>query len=387
MKEGYEKKKINVLVAADHAGYNGSIAGVGRYLLNTLPKVDRKCFKMILVILGDTASLKTAFKKKGLKLIQLNRKKFDPFTLFDFVKLIRAERIDILHLHQYGSSNFGRIAGKITGVPNILHAHGPALNYPPYQWIADRLLAKHTHFTIAVSEATKVDCAKNRAINPKRILVLPNGIPREDFEPLPPEKCPALKRHWDIPLDSPVVGTITRFHKEKGNDYLLVAAAEVLQVIPNARFLLVGDGPLLERSKKLVQGLGIERNVIFTGFQKDVANMLTLFDIMVIASTAEGYPQVLMEAMAVGRAVIATRVGGIKEILINGATGLLVPPRDSHLLSRKIIYLLKNEQERIHLGATAKKESKRHSISAHIKKLEWAYKKVKANSSRKLQSS
>lgn len=387
MKKGNVNRRINVLVAADHAGYNGSIAGVGRYLLNTFPRIDRKCFKTIIVILRDTATLKFSFKNKGQKLIHLNRKKFDPFTLFDFVKLIRAERIDIIHLHQYGSSNFGRIAGKITGVPNILHTHGPALNYPPYQWIADRLLAKHTHFTIAVSEATKEDCIKKRAVNPKRILVLPNGIPIEDFESLPLEKRIALKHHWDIPLDSQVVGTVTRFHKEKGNDYLLMAAAEVLQVIPNACFLFVGDGPLLERSKKLTQRLGIERNVIFTGFQNDVANILTLIDIMVIASTAEGYPQVLMEAMAVGRAIIATRVGGINEILINGATGLLVPPRDSHLLSRKIIYLLNNEQERINMGAAAKNESKKHSISAHIKKLEWIYKKVKANSSRKLQAS
>ena len=378
MKESHKKKKINVLVAADHAGYNGSIAGVGRYLLNTLPRVDRKRFKMTLVILRNTASLKPVFKKVDLKLIQLNRKKFHPLTLFDFVKLIKEEKIDILHLHQYESSNFGRIAGKITSVPVILHSHGPDLNYPPYQWIADRLLAKYSHIAIAVSMTTKEACMKSRAFNPNRIHVLPNGIPMEDFIPLSPEKCQSLKQLWDIPLYSPVVGTITRFYKEKGNDYLLQAASEVLKEIPNARFLFAGDGPLLERSIEFVRRIGAERNVIFTGFQSDVVSVLSLFDIMVIPSTAEGYPQVLLEAMAMGRAVVATSVGGIKEILINGATGLLVPPRDAHSLSRKIIYLLKNEQKRIYLGTSAKNESQRFSISSQVKNLERVYEKVKA---------
>ena len=240
-----KNRKINVLVAADHAGYKGRLAGVGRYLLNILPRLDKNHFNITLIVLRDTASLKSALKKEGIKLIHLNRKKFDPFTLYDFVKIIRRERIDLLHLHQYGSSNFGRIAGKILGLPTILHAHGPDLNYPHYQWFADRLLAKYTQCAITVSEAAKEECVRNRAINHSKIIVIPNSIPLEDFKPLPQARCQALKRLFDIPQSSPIVGTITRFHEEKGNHYLLHAAAKVVKVFPNSRFLLVGDGPLL----------------------------------------------------------------------------------------------------------------------------------------------
>ncbi len=227
MPEGYEREKINVLVASDHAGYNGNIAGLGRYFLNVLPRVDRSRFNRTIIILRDAASLKPTFEKEGLKLIQFNRKKFDPFTLLDFIKIIRQERIDVLHLHQYGSSNFGRIAGKMNGVPVILHAHGPVpyLNYPLHQWVADRLLAKFKGCAIAASEAVKAECTGTRAINANKILVMPNGIPLENFKPLNLVSSQALRRHWEIPSDAAIVGTVTRFHEDKGTRYIIEAAA------------------------------------------------------------------------------------------------------------------------------------------------------------------
>ncbi len=371
-----KNRKINVLVAADHAGYQGRLAGVGRYLLNILPRLDRNCFNIILIVLRDTASLKSELKKEGIKLIHLNRKKFDPSTLYDFVKIIRRERIRILHLHQYGTSNFGRIAGKLLGVPTILHAHGPDLNYPIYQWIADRLLAKQTHCALAVSEAVKEECVKNRAIKPHKIIVIPNAIPIENFKHWSPARCQALKSRWNIPPSAPIVGTITRFHEEKGNHYLLEAAAEILQVLPDAYFLFVGDGPLYGQLKQLARKLRIEHNVIFTGFQRDVVGMLSIFDVKAIVSNAEGYSQVLLEAMAMGKAVVATEVGGIKEILKHGETGLLVPARDSHSMTEKIIFLLQNEQERVRLGANAQRGSHQFAIHKHVRNLERQYEKL-----------
>ncbi len=366
-------KKISVLVAADHAGYNGKIAGIGRYLTNILPRLDQKRFNVILVILRDSASLETELEAEGIKIIQLKRHKFDPFTLYDFIKIIKEENVDVLHLHQYGSSNFGRIAGKITGIPTILHAHGPDLNYPVYQRIADWLLAKQTPFTLAVSKSTNEECIRNRSIRQEKIFILPNGIPLEHFKPPSPSTCDSLKSQWDIPLNAPVIGTVTRFHEEKGNRYLLESAIDILKILPNTRFLLVGEGPLLEQLRELAHCLGIEHNIIFTGYQRDVIGMLSIFDLIVITSLSEGHPQSIIEAMAMEKAIVATDVSGINEILIDGVTGLLIPPRDPHALAEKVIHLLKNEQERATLGKAAYKKSREYSIGDYVRRLEKVY--------------
>jgi glycosyltransferase involved in cell wall biosynthesis len=256
------------------------------------------------------------------------------------------------------------------------------LNYPLYQRFADRLLAKLTPFAcaIVVSEAVKEECLRNRAIHPNKIIILPNGIPLEHFKQLSHAECQALKRHWDIPVNSQIVGTITRFHEEKGNRYLLEAAVEVLKVFPNTRFILAGDGPLLGQLKEFARQLEIERNAVFTGFQTDVVGILSLFDIMVIASTAEGHPQALLEAMAMGKAVVATEVGGIKEILIDKKTGVLVPPRDPHALAEQITFLLRNSMTKAHLEAEANKKSRSYSLAVHVEDLERVYKKLVGDS-------
>jgi glycosyltransferase involved in cell wall biosynthesis len=367
------KRKINILIATDHAGYKGNIAGVGQYLLNTLPRVNQERFNMMLIVLRETASLEKQLEKTGVRILQIKRRKFDPLTLYEFIRAIRQQKTDVLHLHQYASSNFGRLAGKIMGVPTVLHIHGPDLHYPPYQWVADRLLAGFTDCVLAVSGSVKKECERNRAISAGRIITLHNGVPLENFNQLSASRIRDLKKCWNIPPESPIVGTITRLHEEKGNRYLLEAAARVLDVFPNTRFLLVGDGPLLGQLEELACDLGIERNVIFAGFQADVAEMLSLFDVKVIASTAEGHPQALLEAMAMGKAVVATEVGGIPEIIIDGSNGFLVPPGDPRKLADKIIYLLQNEKVRILLGEKAHEQSRIYSLDAHVSRLESIY--------------
>ncbi|MEN8205339.1 MAG: glycosyltransferase [Pseudomonadota bacterium] len=369
-------KKINVLVATDHAGYEGSIAGVGRYLLNTLPAVDREQFNITLVILREAATLEQHLRGTGIQVRQLERSKFDPLTLLDFVRIIRQEKIDVLHVHQYATSNFGRVAGKITGVPVVLHIHGPDLHYPAYQKVADRLLANAVDCALAVSESARQECIRNRSIKPVRITTLPNGVPLEKFTPLSDEASRALKEHWSIPADSLVIGTVTRLHVEKGNRFFLEAAAQVLEQIPKACFVLAGDGPLLGQLGELANKLGIQDNVIFAGFQDDVVGLLSMFDVKVLPSLAEGHPQALLEAMAMGKAIVATTVGGMGEIISDGHDGCLVPPGDAQALAEKIIYLLQHEQEGARLGAAGYRKSRNYSLEAHVSKLESIYRQL-----------
>ena len=295
MKRIKEKsKKINILMATDHGGYKGNLAGVGRYLSYILPNLDKTRFNIILVILRDDASLKSHFEGTGIKIIHLLRKKFDPYTFIEFIDIIKKESIHLLHLHQYACSNFGRLAGKVIGIPTVLHAHDLNYNYSWIQWIADRLLRSTTDYVIAVSESAKLSCARIRAIDPNKIVVIPNAVPTYRFQHLYQENCQALRRRWGLNKKCNIVGTVTRLHEEKGNEFLLKAARIILKTLPNTYFVFVGDGPLKQQLEENTRRMRIQRKVIFTGYQEDVAGLMSIFDVNVIASNTEGFSLTLL---------------------------------------------------------------------------------------------
>ena len=154
---------------------------------------------------------------------------------------------------------------------------------------------------------------------------------------------------------------------------MIEAANRVISEFPTTVFLIVGDGPLRGELEDLTRRLKIEKQVIFTGFSKEIPLLLTMFDIKVMASLSEGCPFALVEAMAAGKPIVATNVGGIKEIIQNGETGLLVPPKDAKELAKKILYLLCNEGEAQRLAKNAKEESKKYSVENSVRKLEEIY--------------
>jgi glycosyltransferase involved in cell wall biosynthesis len=368
--------KINVLVAADHGGYNGNIAGIGRNLSYILPNIDKNRFNLFLVILRDDGSLKARLAGTGIKIFHLKRKKFDPFILVELINIIKKENIHLLHLYQYGCSNFGRLAGKIMGVPTILNIDDLNYNYPWYQWIADRILRWANEYVIAVSEAVKNSGKKVRALDPDKIIVIPNAISDDHLKHLEQKECCELKKHWGIKEKFLIVGTITRLNDVKGNDILLEAAKIVLKTIPNTLFVFVGDGPLMEEMLNITKKFNIEDNVLFTGYQKDVSDFLSIFDVKVIASNSEGFPLACLEAMIMGKAMVATEVDGLKEILNHGVTGILVPPQNPEAMAEKIIYLLQSEHERKRLGTNALNESRRFTVDSHMKIREKVYEKA-----------
>ncbi len=365
--------KINILVAADHGGYKGKLAGVGRYLSYTLPHIDQTRFNVILVILRDGGSVSGRLEGTGIKVFKLQRKKFDFFTLKDFLTIIKTENVHLLHLHQYACSNFGRIAGKLKNVPTIVHCHDLNYDYPWYQRLSDRILKNITQYAVAVSESVKASCVRTRAMDPEKIIVIPNGIPSESMKHLNREKCQAIKLRLGLKKDYKIVGTITRMHAVKGNDVLLKAAHIVLQTLPDTYFVFAGDGPLMENLKDLARNLGIWRNVFFIGFQKDVAGILSIFDIKVIASDSEGCSLALLEAMALGKALVATQMGGIKEIVSQGVSAELVSPQNPEAMADKIISLLQNKNIREKLGSNAYKEAGKYTLRSHIRMLEKFY--------------
>ena len=365
--------KINILWLVDHLGYAGVLHGAGKYYLNTIPFFNKNKFNVILCVVRAEDNLTKYFKDEGIQVKHLGRSKFDPFVLNDLFKLVRSMNISLIHTHGYGSDNFGRIAGAFLRVPTIVHAHDENKNYPWHQKLADLLLSRFTKKAIAVSESVKESCIKVRRIPENKLFMMHNGISIGDFIPLKTELLQKEKKRFNIEPASKVVGTIARLREEKGVKYLIESAAKILKVFPRTVFFIAGDGPLRENLENLSKNLGIYDKIIFAGFCDNVPAVLSIIDIFVAPSVTEGFGLGIVEAMAMGKPVIATRVGGIREILKDDETGLFIPPKNPDAISEKVIYLLKDDKETKRLGEKAIEESKKYDINTYVEELEKRY--------------
>jgi glycosyltransferase involved in cell wall biosynthesis len=368
-----QNQRINILWLVDHLGYNGFMHGAGKYYLNSIPYFDKNKFNVTLCVLREKDHLTKLFEHKGIKTTHLGRGKIDPRTLLDLVKIVKDEKIDLIHCHGYGSANFGRLTKLVTKIPVIIHAHDDDRFYPWYQRLSDLFLRNYADKAIAVSEAVKESGIHKRKIPTDRIFVMHNGIPLEEFNTLSPEEAENVKRNLGITANAPVIGTIAKLRVEKGTEYFVKAAPEVLKEFPDAVFLVIGDGPLRSYLEDLAKKLSIEEKIIFAGFREDIAAILSFINICVIPSLTEGSPLALLEAMAMSKPVVAAFVGGMREILVDGETGLFVPSKDPKALSEKIIYLLKNKCEAERIGMKAGEESKKYDINLYAKNLEKYY--------------
>jgi len=369
--------KIHVLLANDHLGIRNSIHGVGRLFSLWAPRFDKSKFEVTICILRARDKLgerlEEEFHRAGVEIRFFERGKFNPFTLLDFLRVVREKKIDIMHLQAYGATTFGRLAGIVAGVPRIVHVHDDASQYPWYQKLADLFLSRFTDAAIAVSESVKDACTGKRRIPRDRLMVMHNGVPLESFRVPRTDEINAEKRRLGIAADHKVIGTVGKLRREKGLEFLLRSGRKTLQAVPKTYFLLVGDGPLRGELEDLTRELEIEDKVIFAGFRQNPSVMLSLMDIYAMPSLTEGSPLALLEAMAMGRPIVASKVGGLKEILDDGETGLLVAPEDSVALAEKLIYLLKNEDKAERLGMRAKEESKKYDLNLYVRRLEELY--------------
>ncbi len=281
--------------------------GVKRLFGWMIPRFDASRYRVSLVSLRRRDLSEETLESLGVDITYLARGKFDPATLGDLLRVIDAKKIDILHLHGYGATTFGRIAAAMRGLPVILHEHANLTDTPWFQKVADTCLERFTDIAIAVSESTAEFVVKARRVRPSRVKVVYLGAPLDEFgRERTADEIAAARRALGIEPGDFAVGTVTRLHESKGNSFLVDAARLVVDARPDARFLLFGEGPLLEDLKVQAARLGLGDRFVFGGFQKDVAQVLSAFDLSVFPSLWEGTPLTLFEALAAGRPIVAT---------------------------------------------------------------------------------
>jgi glycosyltransferase involved in cell wall biosynthesis len=324
---------------------------------------DRTRFNMIFGTLGMISpGLRQVIEGQGVQVVSLDSSSRGsyPTRLVRLVAALRTLGVDILHTHLFDPSVIGLIAGTLACVPvRVMTRH-----YSDYHTRIrktghtrlDRMCTRLAHSVIAVSHQTRRVMLEEERAPAAKVVVIHNGIDLSRVVAPSGQEVAALRRELDLGDDVAVLAVVARLHPEKGQGYLFRALPRLLAATGGKlRLLVAGAGPFRQAYEREVLALGVEGAVRFLGFRADVTRILAASDVVVLPSVAEAFGLVLAEAMAMQRAVVATRVGGIPEIVEDGVTGILVPPASPTALADAIWSLLRDPARRVQLGEAGRR--------------------------------
>jgi glycosyltransferase involved in cell wall biosynthesis len=273
----------------------------------------------------------------------------------DLVRLLRAQRPDVLHTHNFVAQLHGAPAARLAAVPvNVCTKHGREMVKLWGRLGAAGMVWRMADLIVPVSEDVRRRMMDAYRIDPDKLRIILNGIDTDAYRPLSGPRGEARLRL--LGCDGPLlIGSVCRMVVYKGIDTLLGAFAAVRREEPEARLVLVGDGPDLGRFQAHARALGLGESVRFLGSRNDVRDIYPLLDVLVLASYQEGIPLTPLEAAACGVPVVATAVGGLPQVLDDGAAGLLAPPKDAGALARAIMSLHRQPDLAARLAAAGRR--------------------------------
>jgi len=321
--------------------------------------------------------LGSALRSRGVPVTMLPNKSGGFFaTVRNLLRLIREINVSILHTHEFYMNTAGLTASLWSGVPLVATVHGR--NYYADRWrrrAAYRLVARLGGQVVAVSEDVKRFLIERVGVSPRMIQVVPNGVPLDHMPTR--EKVLALREELGLSPISRVVGTVGSLYPVKGHAYLIAAAPYVLARFPHVVFLVVGRGRLRDDLEAQTRRAGVASCFRFLGHREDVTDILSICDIFALPSLSEGMPLALLEAMAANVPAVATRVGGVAEVLEDGKSGLLIPSRDGRALAEGILTLLEDRYLARQLGDSAREVvASRFSLDGMIQAYQEIYAKL-----------
>ncbi len=338
------------------------IGGTELNALRTAELLDRSQVDLEVAILGPDGPLLERYEQLGIPIHRLSiRNLYGVGTMREarrFAAILRQRRIEILHAHDVYANIFGAAAGRLAGLPGVIASRRwwkrtPRRGLLPVNRVAYAL----SHRVVANTPAVARMLSEDERVPSTRVTVLPNFLEAAAFDPAPDghwEREPGLAA---IPRDALVVGAVGRLNAVKDLGTLIRAAAALP---PSVHIVLVGDGPERGELQALVSALSLQDRVHFVGERPARPSFHHRFDISTLTSISEGLPNSVLEAMAAGRPVVASSVGGVPDLITHGETGLLFTPGDVAALAGHLARLAGDAQERERLGRQA-----RDHVAAH----------------------
>ena len=312
----------------------------------------------------------------GVQVMSLGRSgRYDAYRMAGLARLVRKHRIDILHAHLFGSNLWSSLVGRLCRVPVVLaHEHTWSYEGNPLRCAIDGYVIGRlaTRF-IAVSEADAERMRRIEHVPAHKVTLMPTA-----YVPHRPQPAVDLRAELGLTADAPLIASVAIMRPQKALDVLVEAHRIVLRSLPDAHLVFVGGGECRDAIETLVVDLGLEANVHFLGHRTDVDGILKTVDVCVLASDFEGTPLIAFEAMANLTPFVATAVGGLPDIIDDGRTGLLVPPRRPDLLASALIRVLSDPGAATAMAAAAAESLAPYQIDAVARRFAEFYERLAA---------
>lgn len=324
-----------------------AIGGLQQVVVSICRNIDRDRFSVSVLCLREKGELAPELEGMGIPVFLLPRKRYgtDYFSFLKVAALLRREKTEVIHTHNKQPFIDGTLGGMIARSKTIIHTdHGRTFPDKRRYLFAEWVMSHFVYRIAAVSDKTGEDLIRYEKIRRNKIITVPNGVDQRLFEGR--IESEAKKGEIGISGRYPILGIGARLVEIKGIEYLLGAVSELRERYPGILLVIAGTGPCEERLKNLAGELEISDHVAFLGPRRDMHELLRVFDMYVLPSLSEGMPLALLEAMAAGCPVVATKVGGVPDIIADEYNGVLVAPRDKEALAKAIRDMMDDDEKR-----------------------------------------
>jgi glycosyltransferase involved in cell wall biosynthesis len=320
-------------------------------------RIDRERFDVEVCVTrrGSLPDMAATLAETGLRVIHLDRsspRDLKPWALL--ARHLRARPADVLHAHTFGANVWASVVGRVARTPVIIATeHTWSYQGQPVRVFLDRHLVARNAAFVAVSEQDRARMIEIERVPAQVTRVIPTGY----VEVASTASSQDLRSLLGVQPDGAIVGVVASLRRQKALDVLIRAFSAVRRQFPSVHLVLVGDGAERDSLERLTAALGLQQAVTFLGDRRDASALINQFDVFALSSVFEGTPLAVIEAMWKGRAIVATRVGGVPDMIVDGECGLLVPPDSPQALADAIARLLGNADLRGELGARARERA------------------------------
>jgi sugar transferase (PEP-CTERM/EpsH1 system associated) len=341
------------------------IGGLERVVVNLVRGFRGTPYRMLVVCLEEGGPFVAEIEKLGGEVMVLGKKPGLSWrSIRQLAKYFRQEQVTIVHTHNPSPHFHGTLGAVLGGVPIRVHTkHGR--NYPHIKKavLLNHVLSWFTDVLVPVSDNVGDVARQIEKVNPRKVRRIWNGVDTDQYQS-------------EVRPPKPVVGTVARLSPEKDQQTMLAAFRVVADQLPEARLMFVGDGPCQADLKATAEKLGLTPQVDFLGARMDVPALLPTMSLFTLSSLSEGISMTILEAMAAGRPIVATNVGGNREI-VDPACGLIVPGRDPQVLGNAYLELLRDPVQSAKMGRAARQRVIDHfSLQAMVREYASLYEKL-----------
>jgi len=331
----------------------GGPGGAETVLLQLARYLDPKRYNPRVVLL-KTGWLSSQLNENNVETVIIpSKRSCDILFLAQLIREVRNFKADIIHSHLPGANLYSCLAGALTRTPVITTYHGELFlpgDINKYSGLKYMLLRSLASRIVLVADYLRHDFVNIARFPEEKLSVIYNGISIGEHDQS--FDSTSKRASLEIKPDEPVVGIVANLRPPKGYEYFIESCWLVTRELPGVKFLVVGqgEGKIRQKLEELISQYQLQDNVRLLGFRSDVPELLRIFDIFVLSSISEGLPLSAVEAMAACKPVVATKVGGLPELVKNGESGFLVPPKDASSLAEKILLVLNDSQLRATMG-------------------------------------